>query len=253
MASDVASGYCYIDRHCYADGASSPYSGSECRKCDAAVDPLQWSSPDTSAACFIDGTCVASGAHAQVSVGYSTVDDPCLHCDPSTNSSDYSPVAGCELPSTFEAGCYTDSGSQVMTMAAMTAQTDTFQQTIASQQTTVTSMQTLNTQLTSDVDSLNGQKTILQNELDSVTSDEESCGDVRKITIALIVVVGVMLLITSVSLVILVVREKKGYPMFAPPGVAMGTPPASCAMGTPVAGNATEVNSPETETIGKDV
>jgi len=226
QASDVASGYCYIDRHCYADGASSPYSGSECRKCNAAVDPLQWSSPDTSDACFINGACVASGAHAQVRAGRSTVDDACNHCDPSISSSAYSPVAGCQLPSTFQAGCYTVSGSEVISLAAMTAQNDTNHQTIASQQTTIASMQTLNTQLTSDVDSLKGQKTILQSELNSATNDEKSCGDVRDITIALIIVVSVMLLITFVILVLLISREKRGKPVFSPATFAM--------MGTPV-------------------
>merc|ERR1712066_314530 len=97
QASDVKSGHCYIDRHCYADGTSSPYSGSECRKGNAAADPLQWSSPDTSAACFISGACVKSGAHAKVRSGRSYVDDPCLHCDPSSSSSAYSSVPGCEL------------------------------------------------------------------------------------------------------------------------------------------------------------
>mmetsp|Transcript_152943 Transcript_152943/g.284975 ORF Transcript_152943/g.284975 Transcript_152943/m.284975 type:complete len:778 (-) Transcript_152943:207-2540(-) len=226
QASDVKSGHCYIDRHCYADGASSPYSGSECRKCNAAVDPLQWSSPDTSDACFINGACVASGAHAQVRAGRSYVDDPCLHCDPSISSSAYSPVAGCQLPSTFQAGCYTVSGSEVISLAAMTAQNDTNHQTIASQQTTIASMQTLNTQLTSDVDSLKGQKTILQSELNSATNDEKSCGDVRDITIALIIVVSVMLLITFVILVLLISREKRGKPVFSPATFAM--------MGTPV-------------------
>jgi len=37
VAADVLSGFCYIDRHCYADGAFSPYDGHECHKCDASL------------------------------------------------------------------------------------------------------------------------------------------------------------------------------------------------------------------------
>jgi len=121
QASDVKSGHCYIDRHCYADGTSSPYSGFECTKCDASTDPLKWSAPDTSAHCFIKDSCVADGAHAQVRSGRSYVDDPCMKCDTSVSTSDYSPVAGCALPSPFTAGVYMQNGTQMMSMDAMEA------------------------------------------------------------------------------------------------------------------------------------
>jgi hypothetical protein len=78
QASDVKSGHCYIDRHCYTDGTSSPYSGFECTKCDSAVNPIGWSSPDTRDACVIKGACIKKGAHAKVPKGRSMVDDPCL-------------------------------------------------------------------------------------------------------------------------------------------------------------------------------
>jgi len=214
QASDVKSGHCYIDRHCYADGTSSPYSGSECTRCNAAVNPIQWSSPDTSAACFIKSACVASGAHAQKKSGYSYIDDKCLHCDPLVNSSAYSPVAGCELPSIFRGGCYTNSGSEVTSLAAMMSENQTNHMTIAL-------MQTRNRALMSEVDTLNRQKLVLQTELDS----SSSIGD--EIAIPLILVVSVMLVVTSVTLIILVCKEKRGYPVFAP------------VTGTPFSGNAT--------------
>merc|ERR1719235_1523749 len=55
VAADVLSGYCYIDRHCYADGSFSPYDGHECHKCDASVNNLAWSPPDVTAHCYIGG------------------------------------------------------------------------------------------------------------------------------------------------------------------------------------------------------
>jgi hypothetical protein len=258
QASDVKSGHCYINRHCYADGTSSPYSGFECFKCDAAVDPLQWSSPDTSAACFINGACVASGAHAQVRSGRSYVDDPCLHCNPSMSTSDYSAVPGCELPSTFSAGCYLDTGSLVMSLDVMMAENETNHRTIASMQTQnaqvssavdslntektilqteLNMVQTQNAQLSSAVDSLNTEKTILQTELNMTKASattpqpsepsEASCSGISNdLAIVLIVAVSAMFLITSVTLVFLISKEKRGHPVFAPPVFVTGTPAA---------------------------
>jgi len=296
QASDVKSGHCYIDRHCYADGTASPYSGSECTKCDAAVDPLQWSPPDTSAACFINGACVASGGHAPSPIWAFNGRDPCLRCDPSISTSDYSPVAGCELPSTFRAGCYTDSGSEVISLAAMRAENETNHMTIASMQTrntalssevdslntqktvlqtelnsataNVDSMQTRNTQLKSDVDSLNRQTAVLQTELNSATAsvaslqtdlnsatasvesftvseatlradlatckDEDSDGISDALAIALIIIVSAMFLIVSLTLVVIICKERKGYPVFAP---VAGTPVGNATYGSSSAGD----------------
>jgi len=213
QASDVKSGHCYIDRHCYADGDSSPYTGFECRRCDAAVDPLQWSSPDTSDACFIDGACVASGAHAQVRSGWSYVDDPCLQCDPSKSEFDYSPVAGCELPSLFQPGCYERSGSWVMSLEDMMDDKQEDKDTIAS-------LTTSNAQLTSEVASLSQQKTVLQTQLDTLENLEQpaptaSCeGMSEELAIAIIVIMSVMFLISFCTLGILIHKERVGKPMF---------------------------------------
>jgi hypothetical protein len=237
QASDVKSGHCYIDRHCYTEGTSSPYSGFECTKCESAVNPLAWSSPDTSDACFIKKACVKNGAHAQVSKGRSMVDDPCLKCDPSINSTGYSPVAGCKLPSTFSAGCYMDSGAQVMTMAAMKADNET-------KQTTIASLTTSKTQLNSQVTSLKTEKTILQTKHDGLQANRdslqaqlnsgESCSDELKIVIIVIVIVSVMLVLTLTCLVAVICKERAGSPMFAPAKLRMaeGTP---VVVGSPAA------------------
>ena len=34
MSLDVKTDYCYIDRHCYANGEAAPYPGHHCQKCD---------------------------------------------------------------------------------------------------------------------------------------------------------------------------------------------------------------------------
>jgi hypothetical protein len=254
QASDVQSGHCYIDRHCYAHDTSSPYAGSECTKCDAAIDPLQWSSPDTSAACFINGACVASGAHAQVQSGYSYVDDPCLHCDPSISGSDYSPVAGCELPSIFRAGCYLESGSEVISLAAMMTENDTSHTTIATMHTQNTALssevgslntqktilETQNTALSSEVGSLNTQKTILESKLQEALNDSGRISD--EVSIALIIIVSVMLIITSITLTTMILKERRGSPMFAP---AMLT-----VTGTPYAGNQAQGSPKEASAYG---
>jgi hypothetical protein len=182
---------------------------------------MQWSAPDTSAHCFIDGACVASGAHAQVSSGYSTVDDACLHCDPSISSTAYSSVAGCELPSTFVAACYTDSGSLVISLDDMMAENETNHMTIAS-------MQTDNARLLADVDSRDTRITILQTELDVSKDDEGDSAGVM----ALIIIVCILLVITSLTLVFLVMQEKKGKAVFAP---VAGTPVVTnVPVGSPV-------------------
>jgi len=218
--SDVKSGYCYIDRHCYANGDSSPYSGSECRKCDAASDPLNWGAPDTSAACFIADSCVASGAHASVHRRRGT--DPCKKCDPSVSTSAYSAVAGCNLPSTFAAGCYELDGNMAMTA-------DNQQMTLAATQTmqqTITSLQTSKATCEAQVDTCKTDKTVMQTKLDNVQC--EKCGNIGdELAIALIVVACVMLLITALTLCTLIYKEKKGRAVFVPaagPQMVVGSP-----------------------------
>jgi len=198
QASDVKSGHCYIDRHCYANGTASPYSGSECTKCDAAADPLSWSSPDTSSACFIHGKCVASGAHAQTRSGLLHVDDPCLKCDPSVDSSAYSLVAGCELPSPFSAGCYEENGTQLMSLAEMKAENKAKTDTIANLRMEI-SVAGLDSGV---LLSLKTEKTVLQKTVDNLQAQR----------IVLIIAVSVMFFITSLSLCTLLCRWKKGGP-----------------------------------------
>merc|ERR1712176_873079 len=157
------------------------------------------------------------------------------------------------------------SGSLVMSLDVMMAENETKHMTIASMQThnaqlssavdslntektilvaDIASMQTHNAQLSSTVDSLNKEKTILQTKLDltessmqdlqteknTVTTSEPSCSGVSNdLAIILIVVVSAMFLITSVTLVFLICKEKRGRPMFAPATVVTGTPAGGMA------------------------
>ena len=107
QASDVKSGYCFIDRHCYAAGEASPYADQGCKKCDptTAAGRTAWSAPVTTSMCFIGDKCIVEGAHEPV--GYSCSGrygpttcykpDPCSKCIPSVSGTAYSPVAekGC--------------------------------------------------------------------------------------------------------------------------------------------------------------
>ena len=61
QASDVKSGYCFIDRHCYAAGDFSPYPGADCMYCGATTEASSgpdttsqttWSGPDTTSHCL---------------------------------------------------------------------------------------------------------------------------------------------------------------------------------------------------------
>merc|ERR1712176_749440 len=129
------------------------------------------------------------------------------------------------------------SGSLVMSLDVMMAENETKHMTIAS-------MQTHNAQLSSAVDSLNTEKTILQTKLDltessmqdlqteknTATTSEPSCSGISNdLAIILIVVVSAMFLITSVTLVFLICKEKRGRPMFAPATVVTGTPAGGMA------------------------
>jgi len=101
---DVKSGYCYIDRHCYANGEAAPYPGHHCQTCNSIADQTEWSAPDTTSHCYIGGKCQSEGDLKSR--------DECSSCQPSVSTSSYSPVAGCNLPTRFTAGCYDESGSQ---------------------------------------------------------------------------------------------------------------------------------------------
>ena len=121
QASDVKSGYCFIDRHCYKAGETSPYAGAGCRTCNPTIEavddvgsgvapgtgPMEWSAPDTTSHCFIGDMCIAEGAHEQVCTGSGwgrrCSDDPCSKCIPSVSGTEYSPIAGGCLVSTTHA------------------------------------------------------------------------------------------------------------------------------------------------------
>ena len=111
QASDVKSGYCFIDRHCYAEGEASPYADQGCKKCDptTAAGRTAWSAPVTTSMCFIGDKCIAEGAHGKVADGTTDrygrpnmADDPCSKCIPSVSGTAYSPVAekGCKVSTT---------------------------------------------------------------------------------------------------------------------------------------------------------
>jgi hypothetical protein len=107
----------------------------------------------------------------------------------------------------------------VMTLEVMMAENETKNNQVAS----------LLTQLDSATASASESDTkvvSLQAQLDSA---KESASDSDRISddlaIALIVLVSVMLLLTSLTLVILILKEKKGAPVFAPGSpVVTGTP-----------------------------
>ena len=109
QASDVKSGYCFIDRHCYEADETSPYAGASCRTCNPTTEAgrMAWSAPDTISHCFIGDMCIAEGAHEQVCTGSGwgrrCSDDPCSKCIPSVSGTEYSPIAGGCLVSTTHA------------------------------------------------------------------------------------------------------------------------------------------------------
>lgn len=218
--ADVKSGFCYIDRHCYADGQPSPFAGHECHSCNAQ-NPLTWSSPDTSQHCFINDKCVASGVH----------NGACEVCNPSTSTTAYSKVAGCMLPSTFQAGCYTQEGNHLLDMDRFVSINSTAQQlardlesqairSASELSTCTTEKSTAATQLTACTSSAAAEKTQLTAALDrceeqktttTVTSDD---GINKTLAIAIIVVIGVLFMVVLLMMSLIISREKQGKPIF---------------------------------------
>merc|ERR1740129_2115107 len=114
---------------------------------------------------------------------------------------------------------------------------------------TIASMQTRNTALSSEVDSLNTQKTALQTELNSATAsvesftvseatlradlakckDEDSDSISDALAIVIYIIVSAMFLIVSLTLVVIICKERKGYPVFAP---VAGTPVGNATYGS---------------------
>jgi hypothetical protein len=101
----------------------------------------------------------------------------------------------------------------------------------------------------------NNQITSLLTQLDSATASASESGTIivslqaqldsadgisDDLAIALIVVVSVMLLVTSLTLVILILKEKRGAPVFAPGApVVTGTPCAADGQPGETVGNPT--------------
>ena len=106
QASDVQADHCYIDRHCYKAGDSSPYIRHECMTCNptaSATAPTEWTAPDTTSMtthCLIDGKCIKkdeSGKSPDGTTMWGTPkfkDDPCSKCIPSLDATGYSTIAG---------------------------------------------------------------------------------------------------------------------------------------------------------------
>jgi hypothetical protein len=89
------------------------------------------------------------------------------------------------------------------------------------------------------ISSLNARISDMQIELDTSTESTDSLDD--GLVIAVIVIVSALLVVSSVTLFVLVSREKRGAPVFAP---VTGTPVArNVAVGSPV-GGATTYGSP---------
>jgi len=80
----VKAGHCYVDRYCYEHGAYAVYHGAQCMHCDANSNQQQWSGPDTTDFCMIDGMCYDKDEHKSTTVGRRTVMSECESCQPST-------------------------------------------------------------------------------------------------------------------------------------------------------------------------
>jgi len=235
QASDVKSGHCYIDRHCYAEGDFAPYPGEHCNTCDpsaSAAAPMEWTGPDTTAHCVIDGVCLDDGAHKQVRSGRSMVDDLCMKCDVSSSTSAYTAVPGCLLDlSSFEEGSYFTNGSSMpasMQPAGMHSTISALQADKATLQDEKATLQadkaTLQAEMQADKASLEKDKARLQADIAKLEKDiaelqdkpDKQDNDVPDWAIALVVVVGTMFVLVLVILFVLVSREQQGRPIFVP-------------------------------------
>ena len=66
----VATGFCYADDACVADGLAIP--GQPCFKCVTATSSLEFQGPFFDNHCFFDGKCVAAGAGAPYYTKYNS-------------------------------------------------------------------------------------------------------------------------------------------------------------------------------------
>jgi len=256
QASDVKDGHCYIDRHCYAAGDFAPYPGAHCMKCDptaSATSKIEWTGPDTTAHCFIDGKCIDDGEHALMVTGQqygrSTYGpDPCNKCDVSSGTTDaYTTFeGGCMLDiETFTAGCYDNKGVLAMTEAdkiqlmndkiQLTADKASMMTTIAGHDATISTLQTDKAMLQADKTALTKTSANKDAEIDEMQAevtkltaalaacnatlkdnDNDDNEDIPIWATALVVVVGAMFLLVLATLGFLVSREQQGKPVFKP-------------------------------------
>ena len=80
---------CFIDNWCVAEGAASPYYGKSCFSCSSSANKEEWTGPDLSTSCYINGECIANGAPRMVSAGYSMKASACEVCDITKSTSEW--------------------------------------------------------------------------------------------------------------------------------------------------------------------
>merc|ERR1711865_43084 len=213
QASDIKDGFCYIERHCYSAGDFAPYPGAHCMKCDPAVAKLEWTGPDKTSHCFINGKCVTEGTIGRVMTGSGRygptyAPDPCSKCIPSVSGTDYSPVAekGCKLDmATFTAACYDDQGNMTMTdtdKVQLMADKASMMATMVTRDATIATLQTAKE--AAEQDGAAKAATIK-------TAKADNDGEKMPTwAIAIIVVIGAMFLLVVVILGVIVSREQQG-------------------------------------------
>merc|ERR1711865_1107946 len=141
-------------------------------KCDPAVAKLDWTGPDTTSHCFINGQCVTEGTIGRVVTGQGRRGptygpDPCSKCIPSVSGTDYSPVTekGCKLDmATFTAACYDDQGAMTMNDTAkvqLMADKASMTTTVATMTTTVATMTTAAAVKDATISTLQADKTTM--------------------------------------------------------------------------------------------
>jgi len=101
-AAEVKDGFCFIDRHCYANGEMANYVGSTCMYCDSTANPTGWSGPDTADHCHIGDKCIEKGAMKQVVTGQTSRgprygDSECEVCDPDSSADGYTLMDGYDI------------------------------------------------------------------------------------------------------------------------------------------------------------
>jgi hypothetical protein len=84
----IASGTCFIDNYCYANGAHAPYPARSCFNCDPAASTTDWTGPNLTESCFISDSCYAAGDAKPGSSSRSPA-STCLACLPAKGTDDW--------------------------------------------------------------------------------------------------------------------------------------------------------------------